>query len=407
LEQNIRYSSVDTDTQRVQAIGLAANGRTLSRYAWAFPETSRVFSTDSRLTAKFASGLLTHDLLVGLDYQFEQARYEESALRQVGSIDLFNPVYMGGVARPPAATVIAQKRDQTGVYGQYLLGWGRLSLLASARYDTAGATTATTAVATGRRSVVRQQDDKFTGRAGLTYMATDNLATYVAYGTSFQPTAGTDRLGVTFEPTVGKQWEAGTKYQLPDHLGLITLAVYDLRQTNVPTPDPIDIRYNTQTGEARVRGIELEAKVTPVTGLNLIGSYAYSRSKILKANSNASGASIVGNELPFVSDHQASARADYTFQSGSLRGLGFGIGGTYFGRLYGEAANLYRIPGATIFDAALRHDLGKLLPSLNGISLAVNASNLLDKRYLKTCIAATGCYFGARRTVLGSLRYNF
>jgi iron complex outermembrane receptor protein len=238
-------------------------------------------------------------------------------------------------------------------------------------------------------------------------MLTDQLSAYAAYGTSFQPTSGTDRLGQTFVPTTGKQWEAGAKYQLLDGLGLITLALYDLRQTNVTTPDPVDFRFNTQTGEARVRGIELEAKLTPVTGLNLIGSYAYSQSEVLKANQNAAGVSLLGNELPFVSNHQASARADYTVQSGSLQGVGLGFGGTYFGRLYGDAANLYRIPGATIFDAALRYDLSMLSTSLHGINVAVNVSNLFDNRYLKTCIAATGCYFGARRTILGSVRYNF
>lgn len=407
FQQNVRYSSVSTDTQRVQAIALAADGRTLSRYAWAFPETSRVFSSDSRFTAKFASGAMTHEFLVGLDYQFERARYEESALRQAPSIDIFNPVYSGGIVRPPAATIIAQKRDQTGIYGQYLLTWNRLSLLASGRYDVAAATTVTTTVATSSNAVVRQSDSKFTGRVGLTYMLTDSLSTYVAYGTSFQPTSGTDRLGAIFEPTTGKQWEAGAKFQLPDRNGLITVAVYDLRQTNVATPDPQDFRFNTQTGEARVRGIELEAKFTPVAGLNLIGSYAYSESKVLKANANSGGVSIRGNELPFVSNHQASARADYTVQDGALRGLGFGFGGTYFGRLFGDAANLYRIPGAAIFDAALRYDLGEALPSLRGVNLAVNASNLFDRRYLKTCIAATGCYFGARRMLLGSVRYNF
>ncbi|TCP65600.1 TonB-dependent siderophore receptor [Sphingomonas sp. PP-CE-1G-424] len=407
FQQNVRYSSVRTDTQRVQAIALAADGRTLSRYAWAFPETSRVFSSDTRLTAKFATGTLTHDLLLGLDYQFERARYEESALRLVSSIDIFNPVYTGGIVRPAAATIIAQKRDQTGIYGQYILGWGRLSLVASGRSDMADSSTVTATAATGQSVVVRQQDNKFTGRAGVTYMVTDRLSAYAAYGTSFQPTAGTDRLGATFDPTTGKQWEAGTKYQLSHGLGLITLAAYDLHQTNVLTPDPANIRYNTQAGEGHVHGIELEAKLTPVTGLNLIGSYAYSRSKVLKANPNASGLSILGNELPFVSNHQASARADYTVQAGSLRGLGLGFGGTYFGRLFGDAANLYRIPGAIIFDAALRYDLGVLVPSLHGINLAVNASNLFDRRYLKTCIAAAGCYFGARRTILGSVRYNF
>lgn len=37
--------------------------------------------------------------------------------------------------------------------------------------------------------------------------------------------------------------------------------------------------------------------------------------------------------------------------------------------------------------------------------LALNVSNLFDKRYLKTCISAAGCYFSAPRSALISLRF--
>ncbi|MDZ7282276.1 TonB-dependent siderophore receptor [Sphingomonas sanguinis] len=405
FEQNIRYADVTTDTQRVQGIALAADNRTLSRYAWAFPERSHVWTTDTRLHLRGRTGEVTHDALIGLDYQYERARYDESALRLVPSIDVFAPVYTRGTVRPPIATTIRQNRDQTGIYGQYNGSLGRLSLLASGRYDWADSTTNSLTVASNRQTQARQSDRQFTGRIGLTYRVLNDLAAYASYGTSFQPTAGTDRLGQAFAPSLGKQWEGGVKYQFRHLPGLITLAVFDLRQTNVTTPDPVDIRFNTQTGEARVRGVEAEAKFTPVHGLNLIASYAYSESKVLQANRNAAGASIQGNALAFVPDHQASARADYSFPSGALKGVGIGAGVTYFGSLYGDAANLYRIPAATIADAALRFDLASVSPALKGANLALNVSNVFDRRYLKTCISATGCYFGAPRTALLSLRY--
>lgn len=405
FEQNIRYADVTTDTQRVQGIALGADNRTLSRYAWAFPERSHVWTSDTRLHLRGRTGGVAHDVLIGLDYQYERARYDESTLRLVPSIDVFTPVYTRGTLRPPIATTIQQNRDQTGVYGQYNGSLGRLSLLASGRYDWADSTTNSLAVASNARAQARQTDRQFTGRVGLTYQVLNDLVAYVSYGTSFQPTAGTDRLGQAFAPSLGKQWEGGVKYQFRNLPGLITFAVFDLRQTNVTTPDPVDIRFNTQTGEARVRGVEAEAKFTPARGLNLIASYAYSESEVLRANRNAAGASILGNALAFVPDHQASARADYSFQWGALKGVGIGAGVTYFGSLYGDAANLYRIPDAAIADVALRFDLASVSPTLKGANLALNVSNLFDKRYLKTCISAAGCYFGAPRTALLSLRY--
>jgi iron complex outermembrane receptor protein len=39
--------------------------------------------------------------------------------------------------------------------------------------------------------------------------------------------------------------------------------------------------------------------------------------------------------------------------------------------------------------------------------VALNVTNLFDKKYLTTCLARGDCYFGARRTVVGSVTYRF
>ncbi|MFX6915108.1 TonB-dependent receptor, partial [Acinetobacter baumannii] len=88
------------------------------------------------------------------------------------------------------------------------------------------------------------------------------LAPYVSYATSFLPTSGTNRLGSPFAPTTGEQIEAGIKAQPVGTNLLITGAVFDLTQQNVLTPDSSDFRFNTQAGEPRVRGVELEAKAS-------------------------------------------------------------------------------------------------------------------------------------------------
>lgn len=407
VRQNLRYSHVDANTQRVQAIGLGADNSTLSRYAWAFPERSDLFNIDNQAEARFSTGPFAHTLLLGADYLREDARYDESQLRIVPSVDVFAPVYAGTVTRPPLGTRITQGRNQTGLYAQDEIRFGGFRLTVSGRQDWADAVTRTTNAATGALTRVKQDDAAFTGRVGLSYLLDGGLAPYISYATSFQPTAGTDRAGQPFAPTEGEQIEGGIKFQPPGTNLLMTGTVFDLTQKNVLTPDPTDFRFNAQTGEARVRGVELEVKASLTESLDLIASYAAMNSEIIKANANAAGASIIGNELPFVPQHQASAWLDYTFRTGDWAGLGLGAGVRYIGASVGDNANLYHIPVVTLVDAAVRYDFGYRYPALKGVDLAVNATNLFDKTYVSTCIAATGCFYGNRQTVLATLRYRW
>ncbi|WP_244478105.1 TonB-dependent siderophore receptor [Methylobacterium sp. Leaf86] len=407
VRQNLRYSHVDANTQRVQAIGLGADNSTLSRYAWAFPERSDLFNIDNQAEARFSTGPFAHTLLLGADYLREDARYDESQLRIVPSVDVFAPVYAGTVTRPPLGTRITQGRNQTGLYAQDEIRFGGFRLTVSGRQDWADAVTRTTNAATGALTRVKQDDAAFTGRVGLSYLLDGGLAPYISYATSFQPTAGTNRAGQPFAPTEGEQIEGGIKFQPPGTNLLMTGTVFDLTQKNVLTPDPTDFRFNAQTGEARVRGVELEVKASLTESLDLIASYAAMNSEITKANANAAGASIIGNELPFVPQHQASAWLDYTFRTGDWAGLGLGAGVRYIGASVGDNANLYHIPVVTLVDAAVRYDFGYRYPALKGVDLAVNATNLSDKTYVSTCIAATGCFYGNRQTVLATLRYRW
>ena len=407
FRQNARYSYIDTDTQRVQGLSMNPDLRTENRYGWAFPERSGVFSIDNQAEASFRTGPVQHTLLLGVDYQYEDARYEESQLVPVRALDVFNPVYGTPVTRPPLGTRVDQTRQQVGGYVQDSLAIDRWTLLLSGRYDWAGSDTDTLTAQTGNTVSTRQSDNAFTGRAGVVYQFDSGIAPYASFATSFQPQAGTGRTGTPFEPTRGRQTEVGVKFQPKGANAFVTLSAFDLRQTNVLTPDPLNTNFNTQSGEARVRGIELEGKASLTRGLDVVASYAYSDTEVTKANANARGVTTLGNALPFVPEHQASLWMYYTFHDTLFQGLGLGAGVRYIGRSYGDAANAYRVPAATLFDAALSYDLGKSFLQLRGVRVAINATNLFDRRYISTCISATGCYFGSRRTVLGTVSYKF
>src|SRR5450830_636094 len=409
LRQNLRYGETMSDTKRVQLFCLttACNPTSMGRYAWAFPEKSKLFTVDNQAQATFSTGPVKQTVLMGVDYSSERSVYDESALSPLATaFNVYAPVYgTYNGAIPAIATHIEQNREQLGAYLQDQIKLDRWTLVAGGRYDWADTTTRT--VTSTANNNVKQSDGAFTGRLGLLYSFDNGITPYVSYSTSFQPAVGTSRTLQPFQPTKGKQYETGIKYQPDGSSTMVTLSAYELTQQNVTTPDPINTNFSVQTGEVRMRGIELEGKFKLQKGLDLIASYGYTDSKITKANASGAGVNTTGNRLAFVPRNQASAWLDYTVQSEALAGLGMGVGARHIGENYGDNANVYHMPGVTLFDAALRFDFGKVNPQLKGFRMALNASNILNKTYVAACLSSAGCYYGDGRNVYLTLKYGW
>ena len=136
-----------------------------------------------------------------------------------------------------------------------------------------------------RRAIrARREEQAFTGRAGLVYLADNGLAPFLSYSQSFEPTTGQDRQGSRFKPTEGEQYEAGLRYQPAGSDTLLSAAVYQLTRKNLTVPDPMDTSYQIQAGKARSRGLELEARTRVGRNANLIAAYAYTDARTLKAS---------------------------------------------------------------------------------------------------------------------------
>jgi iron complex outermembrane receptor protein len=119
-------------------------------------------------------------------------------------------------------------------------------------------------------TIIDQDDDALTGRAGIVYLFDNGFAPYASYAQSFLPLLGTDFFGNPFEPETGEQYEAGLKYQPPRMLELlVTFAAFDLARQTVVTADPENLLNQIQTGEIRSKGLELEAVASLPWGLDL------------------------------------------------------------------------------------------------------------------------------------------
>jgi iron complex outermembrane receptor protein len=409
LRQNFRYSHIDAEVN-VLSVRSITNNRTGVRGATFVSDHANAYALDNQAQASFTTGPLRHTALFGIDWQRTSARARQGLASGAGvpSIDLFNPTYFQGVqpiwTDPSGLT--NQELDQLGFYAQDQIALDRWRFNIGVRYDRASIGTTTHQASGANASQISQSDDEVTWRVGGLYLFDNGVAPYASYSTSFLPNTGTfapQRGGGNFQPTTGEQYEIGVKFQPPGMNSFVQVAAYHITQQNVLTRDPVYITSSIPQGEIRSRGIEVEGRASLNDNLDLIGTYSYIDAEITRSNNPG----VAGNRVPQVPHHIASGWANYSFHEGPLRGLQLGGGVRYVGSTYGDEANSFKVKDVTLFDAAIRYDVGARFESVRGLELAVNAQNIADKDYVASCSTLTACYYGTGRLVLGSVRVRW
>ncbi|WP_323033467.1 TonB-dependent siderophore receptor [Paracoccus sp. (in: a-proteobacteria)] len=116
-------------------------------------------------------------------------------------------------------------------------------------------------------------------RGALTYKVNSEISTYVSYVESVAPP------GIGVEPERGEQYELGVKYQPLGTTALISASIYDLRKNNVTVAvvQPDGNITRELVGEQRVRGFDLEGKAELANNLDLIASYSYMKSEVVRS----------------------------------------------------------------------------------------------------------------------------
>jgi iron complex outermembrane receptor protein len=409
LRQNVRYMHLDSDVAYLSGSGLAADRRTLFRYAYADRESLDALSTDTNVQADVRTGPVAHRLLVGFDSQNSDLNQKYGFNFGVPPINMFAPVYGISVSNPFNG-FITSTSQQYGLYAQDQLKLDRFILTLGAREDWYE----TKAQDTGTPENIPAASHA-TYRAGLTYLFDSGVAPYVSYSESFQPTGATSGMTAdksALKPTTGRQYEAGIKYQPLGTTMLFTAAVFDITQQNVTTRDPNNVAFVVQTGEVESRGFELEAKASVFRQFNVAAAYTYLDMHNTKSNNTAPGIfggvfSTQGLWPVAIPRHAASVWGDYLFDRGPTAGLRLGGGIRYVGSSFGDAANSFTVAPFTLVDLMASYDLGAASPQWKGLLLSVNANNVFDRRYVASCAASAACYYGYGRTVMTKLSYRW
>lgn len=406
FRQNLRYTKSDLSFQAITVgsypfteVDDAGNvGRTTT----STDEDISQFAVDNNFQADFDTGEIRHTVLLGLDHQRTNTNYT-SIFGSAPPINVNDPAHGLPITRPPRSDAFYdynQKTYQTGLYVQDQMALDQWRLTLGGREDW---------VHTGTKyfnkndATNTDRNKNFSGNAALSYVFDNGFVPYLSYAESFQPASNASTSpDDSFKPTEGKQWELGIKYQPPGTNTLLSAAVYDLTQKNVDVTTNVGgVNITSQTGEVKVKGLELEAVSDVTENLKVIAAYTLAKSEVQEGIYN-------GNRLQLMPNQQASLWADYTWHSGALDGFGVGGGARYTGNTYGDQGNTWlgKADAYTVFDAAVHFDLGRLDNSLKGASVALNATNVFDKDYISTCDSFY-CYYGDERSVVASATYKW
>ncbi len=393
VRQKLRYLHTKVELNQVYAAGWL-NESELNRGYSGSDEKMNAITLDNQLDGSVDTWAVNHRLLLGIDYQ-DRSNNTTGYYGAFPAIDAFNPVYG---AKPDYITMYSREKHklrQTGYYLQDQMSWERWRFTLGGRYDQVSVSNI------DKLNQTRSDLDKnnFSTRAALLYLFDNGFAPYISYSTAFTPTSFADENGNVLDPMKGKQWEAGLKYEPEGMNSQFSASVFRINQTNIATKEEPTDPYRS-IGEIESKGVELEAISQLTDSFRLQAAYTYTDIRYKKSSPEEQGKRAV-----YAPRNQASAWLSYDVKSGPLDGLTLGSGMRYVNGITSDRLNTHTLPSYTLVDMAIGYDLSKV--GIKGLSAQLNVNNLTDKSYIAACNSLSYCYFGAERSIVGSVSWKF
>lgn len=421
LRHSSRYSDIHNDylaTYGYPWYYIDVNEEEIGRVHGRSITDTQIYNQDTNLEANFATGLLRHRVLAGVDYMHFTAQSGDNSAYDSGSLsefNVYNPqfnlghwagtdcdgVYHNGVTSSydnvEVCTFSNQAIAQTGLYIQDQLRYGNWIAVLGARKDW---------IENSADGSETQRDDAVSYRAGLMYEFNSGLTPYVSYGESFVPQVGTTsaaRGSTPFSPQTGRMYEAGFKYAPKGANFAINAAVYDLTEDNYLITDPDDVTKYIQGGSIAVKGFEIEVTGKVTKNLKVVGGYSYTDAQyqdgITMWNAYGTEVDVDGNQIESIPKHLASLWGVWEFDQPQLKGWSVGAGARYIGTSW-DATNTIEVPNVTLFDAMIAYEEEHW-------RWQISATNLEDKEYVSTCLTRGDCWMGTARTITTGITYKY
>ncbi|APE04448.1 TonB-dependent receptor [Alteromonas sp. RW2A1] len=234
------------------------------------------------------------------------------------------------------------------------------------------------------------EDSEFIPYVGVVYALNDSISAYASYTETFLSQTELDINNNTLAPIVGESKEVGFKSEFFEDRLIATVAYFDIVQENLAIPDPATA--DLPPGEQRfigATGIESSGYEFEVAGELLPG---------LQTSIGYTDFTIDGNEL--VADYTPERLLKFaaTYTPASFDKLSVGVNARWqddTSRVQGVVGEGFANAGDTIVtrqDAYAIIDLMARYRVSDNFSVALNANNVTDEKYINSLYWAQGFY---------------
>jgi catecholate siderophore receptor len=350
-------------------------------------------TNQTELTAKFDTGPISHDLLVGFEVGYDSYRNQgysrqgrcfnqNLASTFVGCVPAdFTTGGPNTLAQTPGNLATGQAWSVAPYINDTIQALPWLKLVGGLRYDVYSAqigNSLNTINGAGNGSAYSQQNVYFASvRTGAIVQPDKIQSYYFSYSTSFNPSlealVATTGAQQPLPPEQNEAFEVGAKFDLLNGNLSLTGALFQITKQNARTQNP-DGTF-TPTGTVQVKGVRagVAGRITPEW--QVWGGYAYLDGRIL----NGIGANTTGN-VPL-----NTPRDSFTLWTTYTIDNKWEIGGgpTYQGMRYANNTNTVVVPEYTRLDATAAYKQDKY-------DIRVNVFNITNNYYYEQVIASDG-----------------
>jgi len=362
-----------------------------------YRSTDAYYTLQNDVTATFGQGLLTHTVVVGIDYSRSLLGSNDDVFNNVDGVpyNIFT-----GAPLPPARSVVQPSSDSyepgspwstnSGLFlqDQIAIGeyWDLLLALRRTAYELA------TYDANGN-PLSTLQKMQWVPSFGLVYKITPDIALYGSTANGFQPDGYLGKNGRPLVPVLSRQIEAGAKFDLFQDHARLTVSWYrimDDRSYDLLSAAP---PYFFTPGPGQTNnGVEIEFTGRIAPGLDITTSYTNARI------SNHDGTSPTGTPR-----QHFNLWTSYWFQSAALQGWGVAGGVLARSRSLGQTTDdntYFHIPGQASVDANVSY-------RAQNWRMALGVKNLFDRNLLSDDFDETFVPLHNRRTFMLTGTYDF
>lgn len=360
---------------------------TLCRYYFSVRPDGEVRLDQASVDLQGELGLfgLQHKLLLELEHH----RSDKTGLvytQQLSSVDVRNPVFGATPPLDKATAIAASRRDaqrwtSVVVQDQVAFGGGWHGVLAL-RHDR------TEAIYSDDPAVQPDQKNFTTPRVGVVWAFTPRQTLYAQY----QSAVAANNPGLDAERA--QQIEVGWKQAALEGRFNTTVALYQLVKRN--RADYSLFPVVTTTGEARSRGIEIDALGELTQRLALMASYSYLDAVVTE------DAVFKGTRLANAARHSGSVWGRWRFDDRWAVGTGV----FFQSQRQGDTANSFALPGYGRLDAMASYTFKA---GAGKGSVQFNLKNVFDKLYYSGSHSLVKDWIapGAPRTASLTLRLDY